>query len=141
MNYPEGELQYIWDGRGTVGASAECAITRGEVRLQPRKAIRTSLGWPAFVLPREEVRGVERMLFGRYRFRRDSEVLDGACFRPIGSKDAFLAALRQVGIPIKDRPLSDKLAFEFRRDWNQMRWGGRLRRRDWEQQRREGASE
>jgi hypothetical protein len=81
------------------------------------------------------------MLFGRYRFRSDREVLDGACFRPIGSKDAFLAASRQVGIPITIATLSDKLGFEFRRDWNQMRWGGRLRRRDWEQQRQEGASE
>jgi hypothetical protein len=134
-------MRYIWDGRGTAGASAECAITHDEIRLQPRKAIRTSLGWPAVVLPRKEVRGVERMLFGRYRFRSDREVLDGACFRPIGSKDAFLAALRQVGIPITIAPLNDKLAFEFRRDWNQMRWEERLRRRDWDQQRQEGASE
>ena len=89
MNYPEGEMRYIWDGRGTVGVSAECAITRGEIRLRPKKAIRESLGWPELALPRKEVRGVERMLFGRYRFRSDREVLDGACFRPIGSKDAF----------------------------------------------------
>jgi hypothetical protein len=48
MNYPEGEMR----------------VTHDEVRLQPRKAMRTSLGWPAVVLPRKEVRGVERMLFG-----------------------------------------------------------------------------
>lgn len=95
------------------------------------------LGWPELVLPRNKIREVEKVFFGRYRFRLDSELLDGACFRPIGGKHAFVSALEQLKIPIVNLSWTDKLAFELRTTWNQMRWGGRLRRRDWDRQRQE----
>jgi hypothetical protein len=134
MNYPEGEMRYIWDGRGTAGASAECFITGDGIRLRPRRAVRWSLGWPELVLPREEILGVERMFFGRNRFRSVSKALDGACFRPIGSAKEFLAALQRMGIPFSTPSRQEKLAFELRTNWNQMRWGGRLRRRHWKRE-------
>ncbi len=141
MNYPEAEMRFIWDGRGTVGASADCIISHEGIRLRPKKLIRSLQGWPELVLPLEEIRGVERMFFGRYRFRCDCEALDGACFRPIGSKDAFLAAVQRLRIPIIHPSKRDRVAFERRTVWNQMRWGGRLRRRHWKQERREGAAD
>jgi hypothetical protein len=131
MTYPEGALEFRWDGRGTTGPSAECLITSVEVRLKPKVAIRRILGWPELVLPRPQIRRVEKVLFGRYRFRLDNELLDGACFRPIGSEDGFLAALSQLRIPVIELPKEQRLAFELRKAWNQIRWGGRGGRRKW----------
>ncbi len=137
MAYPEGEMQYIWDGRGTRGPSADCVITADEIRLQPKKVIGLVFGLPELELPRKEIRGVEALFLSNYRFRLRSELLDGACFRPIGSKQAFLAALNQLNIPVIQLSRTDKLALELRTFWNQMRWGGRLRRRHWNRLRHE----
>src|SRR6266545_951197 len=131
MTYPEGALEFRWDGRGTTGRSADCLITTAEVRLKPKAAIRRILGWPELVLPGPQIRRVEKVLFGRYRFRLDDELLDGACFRPIGSEDGFLSALSQLKIPIMQLPKRQALIFEFRMAWNQIRWGGRGGRRKW----------
>ena len=100
MTYPEGEMRYIWEGRGTRGSAADCLITAEEIRLRPKKVFRAVLGWPELVLARENIRAVERMFFGGYRFRSDSKLLDGACFQPIGRGQAFLAALNTLGIPV-----------------------------------------
>ena len=80
MAYPEGEMQYIWDGRGTIGASAACVITANEIQLKPRKVIGSVLGWPELVLPRKEIRGVEALFFSDYRFRLTSELLGRSLF-------------------------------------------------------------
>lgn len=133
MTYPEGALEFKWDGRGTTGPSAACSITSAEVRLKPKAAFRRFLGWPELVLPRPQIRRVERVLFGRYRFRLDNDRLDGACFRPIGSEQAFLSALSQLMIPITKLPRRQSLAFELRMAWNQVRWGGRGGKRKWQE--------
>jgi hypothetical protein len=136
MNYPEGEMRYIWEGRGTRGPSAECLITAEEIRLRPKKVFRVVQGWPELVLARKDIRAAERM-FSRYRFRGDNKLLDGACFRPTGGRQAFLIALDTLGIPVRQVSWRDKLAFEWRTIWNQMRWGGRLRRRHWKREQHE----
>lgn len=138
MNYPEGEMRYVWEGRGTRGA-ADCLITEDEIRLRPKEVFRAVLGWPELVLAREDIREAERMFSGRYRFGSDSKLLDGACFRPIGRAQAFLAALDTLGIPVRRVSRKDKLALELRTIWNQMRWGGRLRRRHWKREQHEPA--
>jgi hypothetical protein len=139
MNYPEGEMQYVWEGRGTAGSSADCLITADEIRLRPKKVFRAVQGWPEFVLKRDDIREVERMFFGRCRFRSERTAVDGACFRPIGGRQAFLAALDTLGIPVIEASTRDKVAFERRITWNQMRWGGRLRRRRWKRDQHEPA--
>ena len=135
MTYPEGAMAYLWDGRGTTGPSADCVIASTEVRLAPKKAFSSFLGWPEVVLPRAEIREAEEVFFGRYRFRLTDILLDGACFRPIGSKRGFLDALNMLRIPIAQPSTTEKLAFELKTTWNQMRWGGRRGRRHWRRQR------
>jgi len=139
MNYPEGEMRYVWEGRGSRGPSADCLITADEIRLRPKRVFRAVLGYPELVLARKDIRATERMFFGRYRFRSDSKLLDAACFRPIGGREAFLTALDTLGIPVRRVSRKDKLAFELKTFWNQMRWGGRLRRRHWKREQHEPA--
>lgn len=137
MTYPKGEMRQVWDGRGTRGPSADCVVTPSDIQLRPKKAIKAFLGWPELVLPRNDIRGVEEGFLGRYRFRLDNAVLDGACFRPIGSKHAFLTALDQLKIPIIQISWTAKLALELMTFWNQVRWGGRLRQPRWKRKWRE----
>jgi hypothetical protein len=119
--YPEGELEYTWEGIGSAGPVFQCLVTRDEIRMRPRKAFRVLLDWPQLVLPREDIRAAEVVLSGRYRFRSDNRLLDGACFRPVGSGPAFRAALDVLGIPVRRASMKEKLAFERRVIWNQMR--------------------
>jgi hypothetical protein len=70
-------------------------------------------------LPRAEIREAEEVFFGRYRFRLTDILLDGACFRPIGSKRGFLDALNMLRIPIAQPSTTEKLAFELKTTWNQ----------------------
>src|SRR6266508_906682 len=82
--------------------------------------------------------GTLALFFGRHRYRSDNTLLDGACFRPIGqSKPDFLDALKTLGLPLIRPTKKEKLAFEFRNVWNQMRWGGRKRRRHWKREQHE----
>jgi hypothetical protein len=131
MNYPEGEMKFIWDGRGTRGPSASCRFTDEEIRMSPIKVFRTLLGWPELVLPRQEIELVEQLFLGRYRFRVTDHLLDGACFRSTGdaARREFLAGLEAWQIPIVQIDRREKFRFERRTLWNQVRWGGRLRRR------------
>jgi len=127
-------MRYIWEGRGTAGSAADCLITADQIRLRPKKMFRAVLGWPELVLSREDIRAVERMFFGCYRFRSDNKLLDGACFQPIGGGRPFPAALNTLGILVRRPSWTEKLAFELTTIWNQMRWGGRLRRRHWKRE-------
>ena len=129
MTYPEGDMRYIWDGRGTTGPAATCSITDGEIHLMPRTGFRRVLGWPELVIPASEVSAVERVLFGRYRIRSVNQSIDGACFRPIGSSDKawFELALARSGVPLETPSAREKWRWEGRMLWNQMRWGGRGR--------------
>jgi hypothetical protein len=108
MTYPEADLRYIWDGRGTSGSGATCSITDAEIRLAPRTIFRRGLGWPELAIPVSEVNAVERLLFGRYRFRSVNHSIDGACFRPSGSKVPFEHALAQTGLSIETPPAREK---------------------------------
>jgi hypothetical protein len=139
MTYPEGEMRHVWEGRGFAGSGTHCLITADEIRLRPREVFRRIQGWPELVLPRKDIRGVEKVFQGRYRFRSDNRFLDSACYRPSGGRDSFLAALGTLGIPISEPPTKDKLTFELRMAWNQVGWGGRLRRRHWKRERHEPA--
>jgi hypothetical protein len=131
-------MKYVWDGRGTRGPSADCLIIEDEIRLRPKKIIRVVFGWPEVVLPRREIRAVEALFFGRHRYRSDNKLLDGACFRPSGqSKPDFLDALKTLGLPLIRPTKKEKMAFEFRNVWNQMRWGGRKGRRHWKREQHE----
>jgi hypothetical protein len=127
MTYPEGEMRYVWDGRGVSGPGATCSITDGEVRLRPRTAFGRLLGWPELVIPVSEISAVERVLFGRYRFRSVNRSIDGACFRPIGNKVPFDVALAGTGVSLEAPPALEKWRWEGRMLWNQVRWGGRFR--------------
>jgi hypothetical protein len=88
---------------------------------------RRLLGWPELVDPLSQVDAVERLLFGRYRFRSVNDSIDGACFRPSGTKVAFERALAGTGVPIEAPPAREKWRLERRMLWNQMRWAGRAR--------------
>jgi hypothetical protein len=138
MTYPEGEMEYIWEGRGSRGPAARCLVTEDGIRMRLKRMFRILTNMPELVLPRGEIRAAEVMFSGRYRFRSDNSLLDGACFRPTGGGQAFRAALDALGIPVRRASVKEKLAFERRVLWNQMRWGGRLRRGDWERERHEG---
>lgn len=130
MTYPEGRMKFIWDGRGITGVlSARCRMTADSVVLTPNQLYQRVFGWPELTLPREELASVEELFFGNYRFRSHDGLLDGACFRPIGSKKAFLTALSNAGIPVVSLSWTQRLRAELRIAWNQMRWGGQLRRR------------
>ena len=129
MNYPEGEMKFIWDGRGTRGPSASCRFTDDAVCISPSRIFRSLLGWPELVLPRGKIERVERMFWGRYRFRVNDQLLDGACFQPISTRRKFLAGLEALQIPVVQIERREKLRFERRTLWNQVRWGGRLHRR------------
>lgn len=130
MNYPDGAMKFIWDGRGTRGPSASCEFAEDGVRIRPVKPIRSVVDWPELLLPREEIELVERVFFGRYRFRVTSPQLNGACFRPTGNaRGRFLAGLEALQIPVVQTDSREKLRFERHTLWNQVRWGGRLRRR------------
>jgi hypothetical protein len=120
MTYPEGDLRYIWDGRGMRGAGATCSITDAEIRLLPRTIFRRVLGWPELVIPVREVNAVERLLFGRYRFRSLNYSIDGASFRPSGSKVRFERALGGSCLSIETPPAREKWRRERRILWNQM---------------------
>jgi len=137
MNYPDGEMRYIWEGRGSRGPSADCLITADEIRLRPKKVFRSLLGYPELVFAPADVRAAEAMFFGRCCFRSDSKLLDGACFRPIGGRQSFLTALNTLGIQVTPVASKEKLVFELRTFWKQMRWGGRLRRRHWKREQHE----
>jgi hypothetical protein len=135
MNYPEGEMKFVSDGRGTRGPSAECRISETEIRLRPIRVFRAVIGWPELVLRVKDVRGVETMFFGRYRFRSNNQLIDGACFRPIDpAKSTLVAALDVIGIPSLQSSTREKLFFELRTIRNQIRWGGRGRRRHWKRE-------
>jgi hypothetical protein len=126
MTYPEANMERMLDGIGMAGPGAYCVITRREIQLRPRKGFKRMqrlalVRWPDLVLPANECRCVEALFGGRYRFRLDSVELDGACFRPIGTKRSFVAAVLELGIPIKQLPRSAKLRAELRMIWNQMR--------------------
>lgn len=114
MTYPEGEMKYLWEGNGSIGPSAECLITPKEIRLKLKTPFRQIWGAPELVLPREDIRHAERLFQGRYRFRSDKKLLDGACFRPIGRGQAFRAALDALGISVREVPTKDKFAYEWR---------------------------
>jgi hypothetical protein len=129
MMYPEGELKNTWDGLGTAGPAAECLISETEVRLRPKKVIRAIFEWPELVLPRDEIRGVEKGLFGRFRFRSDNKLLDGACFSPVASRAAFVASLNALGIPHIDLSRRERIALELSTIRNAMPPSRRLTRR------------
>jgi hypothetical protein len=127
MTYPQGDLRYIWDGRGTIGLTATCSITDAEIRIVPNSFIRRTVGWPELLIPVSEVSVVQRVLFGRYRFRSLNQRFDGACFRPIGNRRDFELAVERTGLPIETPPRLERWRWERRMTWNQMRWGGRAR--------------
>jgi hypothetical protein len=128
MNYPEGQMKYIWDGRGTRGPSAHCSLNEAEVRIAPLRVFERVLGWPDIVVRRQEIRHAERLFAGRIRFRSSNTMLDGACFRPYGSSQEFAIALADLGIAVEQPSWRTRLRAEVRMLWNQVRWGGRLRR-------------
>jgi hypothetical protein len=126
MTYPEANMERMRDGIGMAGPGAYCIVTRGEIRIGPTEFFKRlqkpmPVRWPDLVLPVNEVRCVEQLFLGRYRFRLDSVELDGACFQPSEGKRQFLAALEGVGIPIKRLARSTKLRAELRMMWNQTR--------------------
>ena len=127
MTYPEAEMRFVWDGRGTRGRTATLTITEDEIQLAPRKTIRRMLGWPELTIPRNELETVERLWFGRYRFSSHNRHLDGTCFRPAEERDALERRLSGLGLQIADLPPGEKLRAELQMTWNQMRWGGRRR--------------
>ena len=127
MIYPEGDLEYIWDGRGMTGAAAICEITEGTLRLSPRKGFRATLGWPEFTLDLATVDKVEELFKRNYRFRTADQATDGVCFHPIGSRENFRAALEQRGLKIVRLSWRERVRSERHLMWNQMRWGGRRR--------------
>jgi len=126
MTYPEANMKRMRDGIGMAGPGADCVITRSEIQLQPRKSFRLTqwpspVQWPGLVLLVNEVQCAEALFFGRYRFRLESVELDGVCFQPNEAKREFVAAVKEVGIPIKGLPRSTKLRTELRILWNQTR--------------------
>jgi hypothetical protein len=130
LTYPEGALEYIWDGRGMNGPGADCIVDAARIQLKPKKVIRKFFGWPEILLPVEEIDVVERLFNKRFRFRMRESLLDGACFRPTGSEAKFAAALHAAGLSISRPPWRYKAQVELRIVWNQMRWGGRKRLRE-----------
>jgi hypothetical protein len=138
MTYGEGELKNLWDGLGTAGPGADCLITETEIRLRPKRIIRAIFGWPELVLPRGEIRAVEKRLFGRFRFRSDNKLLDGASFAPVASRAAFVASLNALGIPQIELSRRDRIALELRLIRNAMlRPDRRLTRRQVKRERHE----
>jgi hypothetical protein len=129
MTYPEGEMRYVWDGRGMKGPGATCSISSTAIALLPRWVFRRFLGWPEIVIPPADVTVVERLLFGRYRFRSCKRLIDGACFRPTRGGDVFESGLLEAGLWVVEIQREQKLRWELRMLWNQMRWGGRVRAR------------
>lgn len=129
MTYSEGEMKFVSDGRGTAGPAATCSITPAEIVLSVRKAFRWFGDWPDVTIPIARVRGVERLWFGRYRFRSDNRLIDGACFRPIRDRESFEGGLARAAIPVVEVSGRQKLRWESRSLWNQVRWGGRSRSR------------
>jgi hypothetical protein len=130
LTYPEGALEYIWDGRGMNGPGADCIVDAAGIQLKPKKVISKLFGWPEILLPVEKIDVVERLFNKRFRFRMRDSLLDGACFRPTGSEAEFAAALQAVGLSISRPPWKYRAQVELRMIWNQTRWGGRKRRRE-----------
>ena len=82
MTYPEANMERMRDGIGMAGPGAYCIVTRGEIQIGPTEFFKRlqkpmPVRWPDLVLPVNEVRCAEELLFGRYRFRLHSVELDG----------------------------------------------------------------
>jgi hypothetical protein len=129
MTYPEGDMKYVWDGRGTVGSAATCSMTREEIVFSVRKMFRWFGDWPDVTIPTADVRVAERLWFGRCRFQSANRLIDGACFRPIGHREAFEVGLTRAAVPVVELSRRQKLRHEARSLWNQVRSGGRSRSR------------